>query len=209
MKYGNLWTSTIGAGVVIAGMMTAGRTALQSPAFLFLAGQFKVAVGNTDEGIRLMNAAANQRNTETDKVHAAEKPTAADTEVCTKKITGNINLHPAPAVAAKTQATKPAQPIAVMAKLEMPDLQFAPAANVPGKIAIDPAAFQYLSESKHAQVIQSQLDFERIQREKAREIRRATHAMLMKYVPAAPGFNPADMSNMPQELPSVLGQPAQ
>lgn len=119
MKYGNLWTSMIGAGVVIAGMITAGRTALQSPAFLFLAGQFKVAVGNTDDGLRLMKAAANQRNTEADRVHAAERP--ADNEVCTKKTTGNsLGLRPIAVTPARVQAAKAAQPTAIVAKLDMP-----------------------------------------------------------------------------------------
>lgn len=208
MKYGNLWTSTIGAGVVIAGMMTASRTALQSPAFLFMAGQFKVAVGKTDDGIRLMNQAANQRNTETDKVHAAEKP--AKNEVCTKKTTEVPLTHrPATISPAKTEVAKSAPAIAVMAKLDMPDLPFASAANVPGKIAVDPAAFHYLSESQRAQDIKARTDFEKIQREKALEIRRATQAMVMKYVPATPSFNPADISKIQQELPASLGQMVQ
>lgn len=189
MKYGNVWTSTIGAGVVIAGMMTAGHAAMQSPAFLFLAGQIKVAIGNTDEGIRLMNEAASQRNGEMNKVHAAEKPAAADNEVCTKKTIGNtLGPHP-PASAAKTS-----KPLAIMAKLDMPDMPFVPEANVPGRRWIDPVAFHYLTESQRAQVIQAQVNFEKIQREKAREIRRSIHAM--KYVPAAPGFGSADIPNM-------------
>jgi hypothetical protein len=208
MKYGNLWTSTIGAGVLVASMMTAGRTALQSPAFLFLAGQVKIAVGNTDDGIRLMKAAANQRNTETNKVHAAEKP--ADNEACTKKNTGNATtLRPAAVTPAKTEAAKSAPPIAVMAKLEMPDMPFAPAANVSGRIAIDPVAFHYLSESQRAQIIRTQVNFERIQREKAHEFRRATHAMVMRNVPPVPGFDPADVSKMQQELPVPPDQTAQ
>jgi len=207
MKYGNVWTSTIGAGVVIAGMMTAGHTALQSPALLFLAGQIKVAIGNTDEGIRLMNAAASQRNNETNKVHAAEKPAAADNEVCTKKTTGNT-LSPRPAATnlVKIDAAKNAKPLAIMAKLDMPDPPFVPEANVSGRKWIDPVAFHYLTESQRAQVIQAQVNFEKIQVEKAREIRRAAHAM--RYVPAAPGFGPADISNVPQQ-PAVPVQMAQ
>jgi hypothetical protein len=93
-----------------------------------------------------------------------------------------------------------------MAKLDMPDVPFVPEANVPGRKWIDPVAFHYLTESQRAQIIQAQVNVEKIQRDNAREIRRAAHAM--RYVPAAPGFGPADISNLPLE-PAVPVQMAQ
>lgn len=211
MKHGNFWMTTIGAGVVIAGMMTAGRAALQSPAILFLAGQLKVAVGQTDEGMRLMNQAASQRENGT--VHAAE-PTAKPIQVCTKDTTGQSSQPRSTTVRAKAVATKPvtsksSAPMALLAKLDMPNLPFSPSEMGIRPVSFDPATFRYLTDDERAKIIQAQIEAERIQRQRMKEVRRATHAVVIKYATPVPGFNPAEISFLERDLPAQLGQVAQ
>ncbi len=205
MKFGNFWMTTVGAGVVIAGMMTAGHAAMQSPTVLFLAGQLKIATGNTEAGLRLMNEAAAQRDSENGKVHAAE-PQAKPTEVCNLAPLSSETSRPAMTKPAKTAATqKPS--VVVMAKLEGAPL---PSAMVlPSQIAVTPVAFRYMSESDRAQIQRMQDDVQRAQHERMKQIHRAARAMVLNYSPATMGFNPADISNIQRELPAAIGQMVQ
>lgn len=175
MKHGNFWMTTIGAGVVIAGMMAAGRTAMQSPALLFLAGQLKVAVGRTDEGLRLMNQAAIQRESGT--VHAAE-PSAKPTEVCTEKTSIKTKTRRPAAVKAAKAVALPQVPPVLVARLEMLPTSFAP-------VVINPAAFRYLNGEQLAQVSQAGAEFQKARRERFNEIRRATQDAI-RHAPAPP-----------------------
>lgn len=198
MKHGNFWMTTVGAGLVIAAMMAAGRTAAQNPTYLFLAGQLKVATGHTEDGMRLMNEAAAQRDSENGKVHAAE-PAAKPTEVCEKSAPKQPVSRPTARPVATKASITPKAPVAVLAKLEttvpIPSVYFAP------------AAFQYLNASERAEITKVQVEFQKSQRERVRQERRA-HALVLKYAIPSGGINP-DISNLERELPAYLGQTAQ
>ncbi len=204
MKHGNFWMTTIGAGVVIAGMMSAGRAAMQTPAFLFLAGQIKVATGQTEAGMRLMNEAASQHDSGT--VHAAE-PAQKPTQVCTKDTTRNIQVRPAAERQVKTVANEAKAPVVVVAKLEVPPTPAA--AMIPSGVYISPVAFQYMSDSDRRRIAETQIELQKVQRERMKQVRRAAHAMMLKYPVPPQGFNPTDMSFNQHDLPSSLGQLAQ
>jgi hypothetical protein len=193
MKHGNFWMTTIGTGLLIAGMMIVGRTAMQSPAMLFLAGQLKVAVGKTEDGIRLMNQAATKEEAGT--VHAAE-PVAKPTEVCSKiPSSAAIPRRPETAKVVKSIA-KPLPAAVVFAKLELPQ---PPVAN------IDPTTFRYLTEQQRHEIHAAQKEFQKAQRERLSQIRRETRAGLGR----VPAVFPADFSTLHLELPASLGQMAQ
>jgi hypothetical protein len=203
MNHGKFWMTTIGAGLAIAGMMTASHAAMRSSTFLFLAGQLKVAAGYTESGMQLMNEAASRRDTEEDKVYAAEKQAAKPAEVCVEKAPAKPMAHLAALKSKAVSLPQPAAPVAVLAKLEVPTPAFAP--TVLPSFSIDPTAYRYLSGAQRQQIQQAQADFQRVQRESMQELRRAKRVVI-RYAPAGPGFNPTDISNVERELPAMLGQ---
>lgn len=210
MKHGKFWMTTVGAGLAIAGMMTVSHAAMQNSAFLFLAGQMKVAAGYTESGMQLMHQAASKRDLEEGKVYAAERQTAKPTEVCTKNNSAKPVARPATVPQARVRVSfqQAPRPVAVLAKLDVPPPAFTPEVGIPSQITVDPANYQYLSDAQRQQVLQVQADFQRIRHERMKELRRGNR-VIIRYAPAAQGFNPADMSNMERELPAMLGQMAQ
>ena len=58
MKRGSFLMTTVATGLMVAGLLTVGRAGLKSQGFLFLAGQLKIAAGDTDSGMKLLAMAA-------------------------------------------------------------------------------------------------------------------------------------------------------
>jgi len=206
MKQANFWVTTFGTGVVIAGMITASHSAVQSPTLLFLAGQLKIAAGQTQDGMRLMNQAAALRGSENGKVHAAEpvKQPEKDTHVCTKDTTVNAGPRPAIVRDAKFLVPEHRKPVAIMAKLEIPSTPFTPPDTaVP---FVNPATLRYMSEAERAQMIQAEVEVRMVQRERAKELRRAAKAINFKYSPETSGFTQQMHVPVP---PESVGQMAE
>lgn len=199
MKHGNFWMTTVGAGLVIAAMMAAGRTAAQNPTVLFLAGQLKVATGHTEDGMRLLNEAAAQRDSENGKVHAAG-PATKPTEVCEKSSPKQPASRPAARPVAMKVSASPKAPVAILAKLETP-VPVAP-------VFLPPAAFQYLNASEQAQITKLQVEFQKVARQRVRQGHKMARTMVLRYALPNGGINP-DISNLDRELPAYLGQVAQ
>ncbi len=76
-------------------------------------------------------------------------------------------------------------------------------------VSFDPSTVPYLNDEQRARIMQAQVEMAKVQREKMNQIRRATHAVVIKYTPSSVGFGPADISNMERDLPVSLGQLAQ
>jgi len=205
MKHGKFWMTTVGAGLAIAGMMTVSHAAMQNSAFLFLAGQMKVAAGYTESGMQLMQQATSKRGSEEGKVYAAEKQTVKPTEVCTMKASPTPVARPVK-VSAQASISYPKAPVAVMAKLDLP--AFASVVNVPAQIAVDPNAFRHISEEQRQQFLQAQANLQRIQLDRMKKERHANR-VIIRYAPTSQSYNFTDMSNMERELPAMLGQMAQ
>ncbi len=209
MKHGKLWITVIGAGILMAGL-SAGRAAMQSPTMLYLAGQFQVATGHADEGIRLINLAASQRDSGT--VHAAEP--AGQVEVCAKTKSKTTQVMPVtstkPSITAVdfAPATKKTKPVVLMAKVDVPLPPFPPAALDAAQTSFDPVAFRHLDEQQRAEIIKARVELQKAQVERMNHIRQNTQAVIDKYAPIPATFNPVDLSNLQQELPSAVGQMA-
>lgn len=203
MKRGNLWATVMGAGLVMVGI-TGGRAAMQTPTMLYLAGQFQVANGHPEEGLRLINQAANTREPGT--VHAAE-PEPKPVEVCTQaqpkttQVKPTVSAKPVYATAKFNPAMKKAAPVALIAKLELPVPPMAPS-------AFPPTAFRYLDDQQRAESIRAQAEIQRAQVEKMKHLRHSTLAVIEKYAPTAMGFDPVDLSNFTPPVPSAVGQTA-
>lgn len=103
---------TIGTGLMMAGLLTAGRAAMKSPTLLYLAGQLKMAAGDKAAGMELMSAAASDRNSKSDVVLAAEPVTEANCERTSK-------IEKKPVRTAKVVKKVASEPVLV-AKLEPP-----------------------------------------------------------------------------------------
>lgn len=142
MKHGGFWM-TIGTGLLMAGSLTAGRSAMQSPSLLYLAGQLKMAVGDTDSGMRLMNEAAKNGNSKT-------TPAAKQSAVSTCALKGTSSIEPKsvrsakPVVIAKNRVEAPV----LVAKLENVNFPIPPAhpLNVMAPPNVPPAAYTFNAE---------------------------------------------------------------
>jgi len=89
MKHGGFWTTTVATGLMVAGLMTIGRAGLKSQGFLFLAGQLKIAAGDTDSGMKLLARAASGPDMSSNSMLSSEKESViAEKKPCPKSMTG-------------------------------------------------------------------------------------------------------------------------
>ena len=88
MKHGGFWTTTVATGLMVAGLMTIGRAGLKSQGFLFLAGQLKIAAGDTDSGMKLLARAASGPDMSSNSMLTSEKESViAEKKPCPKSMT--------------------------------------------------------------------------------------------------------------------------
>jgi len=88
MKHGGFWTTTVATGLMVAGLMTIGRAGLKSQGFLFLAGQLKIAAGDTDSGMKLLARAASGPDMSSNSMLSSEKESViAEKKPCPKSMT--------------------------------------------------------------------------------------------------------------------------
>lgn len=165
MKHGGFWI-TIGTGILMAGSLTAGRSAMQSPSVLYLAGQLKMAVGDTDSGMRLMNEAAKNGNSRT-------TPAAKHSSISTCALKGTSSMQPKsvrsakPVVVANNRVEAPV----LLAKLENVNFPVPPAhpLNVVVPPNVPPAAYPFNAEQLKAEKMREEMlrraqqEFERAQ----------------------------------------------
>lgn len=153
MKHGG-FLMTIGTGLLMAGSLTAGRSAMQSPSLLYLAGQLKMAVGDTDSGMRLMNEAAKNGNSKA-------TPATKHSSVSTCALKGTSSIQPKsvrsakPAVIAKTRVEGPV----LLARLENVNFPIPPAhplsITVPPNVP--PAAYTFNAEQLKAEKMREEM----------------------------------------------------
>ena len=178
MKRGSFWTTTVATGLMVAGLMTVGRAGLKSQGFLFLAGQIKIAAGDTDSGMKLLARAASGPEMNSNSMLASEKPaviSAAEKKPCQK-------MNAAPVIRkVKSETTQfktrfaPEPTLAALGPHEMP---VAPM-MIPATFQADPSAF---ITRQQVEAIRAQQN-ETIKAQRVREMhtKKLLHEISVKY----------------------------
>ncbi len=126
MKRSRLLMGVLGSSVMLGGAMFTAPRVTHSSSMWYLAGQFKMALGDTTGGLQLMSRAAKERQQEQGIQIPAAKPSPAQTKTCSNR------SQAAPAVAtskprienAKVDFPQAKQRVLV-AKLDVPENPFA------------------------------------------------------------------------------------
>jgi hypothetical protein len=180
MKRGSFLMTTVATGLMVAGLMTVGRAGLKSQGFLFLAGQLKIAAGDTDSGMKLLARAATGPEFNSNSMLASEKETvvraASEKKPCPKMnvvpvvrkdksepVKARVNYAPEPTMA----ALAPQVPMPPM----MHDAMY----------QADPAAF--ISHQQIEAIRAQQIEMKKAQRIRELNTRRFMHEVSLKYGP--------------------------
>src|SRR5512147_1707546 len=84
MKRGKFLMTTVTTGLLVAGVMAAGRASLNTPGLLFLAGQLKIAAGDTESGMKLLSRVAREPAATSNSMSLSEKPSPIASSPCKK-----------------------------------------------------------------------------------------------------------------------------
>lgn len=178
MKRGNFLMTTVATGLMVAGLMTVGRAGLKSQGFLFLAGQMKIAAGDTDSGMKLLARAASGPEFNSNSMLASEKDSAVTT-AAEKKSCPKMNVVPV------VRKDKP-EPVKMKVTVQhAPEPTMAALAQAPmmheAMFQADPAAF--LSHQQIEAIRAQQIEMKKAQRMRELNTRRLMHEVSMKYGP--------------------------
>lgn len=199
MKRGSFLATTVATGLMVAGLMTVGRAGLKSQSFLFLAGQIKIAAGDTDSGMKLLAKAASGPELNTTSMLASEKPTVMET-VSEKKPCPKVNV--APAVRKEKPAPWKANvkyaPEPTLASLNLPPLPMVH----PEAVMFQGDPNTYLSRQQVEAVRAQQHEYKKAARIREANTRRLLHEISMKY--GTPGGVP-DAEQIQIQVQKELG----
>lgn len=178
MKRGGFWMTTVATGLMVAGLMTVGRAGLKSQGFLFLAGQMKIAAGDTDNGMKLLARAATGPELNSNSMLASEKPSVVAARPCAHPQAPAPAVQPAPAirkVKASTVEIK-AAPEPTMAMLH-PSLP--PVALMQAAYPANPEAYMNANQREAWKMQQTEL--RRAQHVREINTKRLMHEISVKY----------------------------
>lgn len=139
MKRSSILVTVIGSALLMGGAMYKAPRATASPSLLYLAGQAKMALGDTSGGLQLISRAARQRASEQQIAIPQAKPqqTVAASKACSERTAVKVQ----PTVVAKAEpkkfekkieVTSQVQPKILMAGLHFPADPFNGQHDVPG-----------------------------------------------------------------------------
>jgi hypothetical protein len=182
MKRGSFLMTTVATGLMVAGLMTVGRAGLKSQGFLFLAGQLKIAAGDTDSGMKLLARAASGPEFNSNSMLASEKESIVSA-VSEKKPCPKMNAVP---VLRKEKSEPPKMtvkyaPLPTMASLA-PHVPMPPMMQ-DAMYQADPAAF--MSHQQIEAIRAQQIEMKKAQRMRELNTRRLLHEVSLKYGPSS------------------------
>jgi hypothetical protein len=143
MKRSSILVTVVGSALLMGGAMFKAPRVTANPSLLYLAGQAKMALGDTTGGLQLISRAAREQQAEQMPVPQAQpKQTAAASKACTER---TAVKSPLPMVTAKvdpkkfekravtvTASARANEPNLVMAKMSFPADPFNGQQDVPG-----------------------------------------------------------------------------
>ena len=172
MKRGSFWMTTVATGLMVAGLMTVSRAGLKSQGFLFLAGQMKIASGDTDSGMKLLARAATGPDLNSNSMLASEKPSPVVEKPCQK-----LNGTPAVRKAEKSMTQKTAYaPEPILASLSLPAVPVPP-------VTSDAYTFHtvFLPREQQEMIEAQRADFAKAERIREAKTRKMLHQIALKY----------------------------
>jgi hypothetical protein len=139
MKRSSILVTVIGSALLMGGTMYKAPRVTASPSLLYLAGQTKMAFGDTSGGLQLISRAARQRESEQQIAIPQAKPqqTVTASKACSEQLAVKVQ----PAVMAKAEpkkfekkieAASRVQPKVLMADMHFPADPFNGQHDVPG-----------------------------------------------------------------------------
>jgi hypothetical protein len=204
MKRGSFLMTTVATGLMVAGLLTVGRAGLKSQGFLFLAGQMKIAAGDTDSGMKLLAKAASGPEMNSNSMLASEKPAVISTAAAEKKPCPKMNAAPVIwKVKSDTTQIKvkfaPEPTLASLAPHEMP----MPPMMIPATFQADPAAF--ITRQQVEAIRTQQSEMRKAQRIREMHTKKLLHEISVKY--SYPGVS--DPEQIREQVQKDLGTWAQ
>ncbi len=180
MKRGSFWTTTVATGLMVAGLMTVGRAGLKSQGFLFLAGQMKIAAGDTDSGMKLLAKAASGPEMNSNSMLASEKPSIMATAAPEKKPCPKMNAAPVirKVKSETTQFKTRFAPEPTLAALGPHEMPMAPM-MVPATFQADPSA--YITHQQVEAIRTQQAEMRKAQRIREMHTKKLLHEISVKY----------------------------
>ncbi len=172
MKRGSFWMTTVATGLMVAGLMTVSRAGLKSQGFLFLAGQMKIASGDTNSGMKLLARAANGPDLNSNSMLASEKPSPVVEKPCQK-----LNTTPAVRKVEKNVTQEAAHaPEPTLASLTLPAVPAPP-------VTSDAYSFHtvFLPREQQEMIEAQRADIERVQKIREAKTRKMLHQIELKY----------------------------
>jgi hypothetical protein len=182
MKRGSFLMTTVATGLMVAGLMTVGRAGLKSQGFLFLAGQLKIAAGDTGSGMKLLARAASGPEFNSNSMLASEKESAV-TAATEKKPCPKMNVMP---VVRKDKPEPVKMKVTVKYAPEPTMASLAPQVPMPpimhdAMFQADPAAV--ISHQQIEAIRAQQIEMKKAQRIRELNTRKLMHEVSMKYGP--------------------------
>jgi hypothetical protein len=198
MKRGSFLMTTVATGLMVAGLMTVGRAGLKSQGFLFLAGQLKIAAGDTDSGMKLLARAASGPELNSTSMLASEKPSAVSASP-EKKPCPKMNMAPV------VRKEKP-EPLKVKVKfapeptLASAEVPMAPFMQASFHGQADPMA--YVSHEQIEAIRAQQNEMRKAQHVREVNTRKLLREISVKYGPNALPTPEAIQVHIPKDLGS-------
>jgi hypothetical protein len=166
--------------LMVAGLLTVGRAGLKSQGFLFLAGQLKIAAGDTDSGMKLLAMAASGPEMNSNSMLASEKPSIVSAAAREKKPCPKMNAAPAvrKVKSETTQFKAKFAPEPTLASLGTHELPMA-AMMIPATFQADPAS--YISHQQMEAIRAQQIEMKKAQRIREMHTKKLLHEISVKY----------------------------
>jgi hypothetical protein len=187
MKRGNFLMTTVATGLMVAGLMTVGRAGLKTQGFLFLAGQLKIAAGDTDSGMKLLAQAASGPEMSSNSMLASEKLSAvvapAEKKPCPKMNVVPVVRKDKPELKVKAKFA----PEPTMASLSPDGILMLPMMQSSFHVQADPAA--YVSHEQLQSIRAQQTEIRKAHRFQEQNTKRLLREISAKYS-TAPVPNP-------------------
>jgi hypothetical protein len=169
--------TTVATGLMVAGLMTVGRAGLKSQGFLFLAGQLKIAAGDTDSGMKLLARAASGPELNSTSMLTSEKESVvAEKKPCPKSDAAPVFRK----LKATTQIKFKYAPEPTLASLAPAQIPFVDAV-FHGQA--DPSAF--ISHQQLEAIRAQQIEMKKAQRTREMNTRKLLREVSLKYGPNA------------------------
>lgn len=179
MKSSGLLMSVLGSSILLGGAMFSAPRVTHNAGMWYLAGQVRMALGDTTGGLKLMSRAAKQRQADQNVQAPQAKPAQAQTaKNCGQRSTAKPDTSTPVAKVKQVRNTKPIEKArSIMASIRFPGDPFNGAADVPGltREQIARVSTEYQREVRRWMSTEKQRQFEIAQLQKMKLVHPKLH----------------------------------